>query len=77
MAEACDECVGSGRCPRCGHEQGDPGLFGDAEHPCEICNWNWGKTPGDTPPDYWECDCLELEAEAVAARLKEDYGGQG
>lgn len=64
--EECDDCIGQGKCPRCGTE-----LFEDAgekynalwddwfsdSKPCPVCGWNWGVNAGDVRPDDFECYC--------------------
>ncbi len=53
-------------CPRCEYPLAKFFNFDDdkIEHwldqmePCPICNWTWGKDPGDTAPHILEeCDC--------------------
>jgi hypothetical protein len=57
MREPCGECLGRGRCPRCGEEsmvledEGDPGT--EDGGPCYTCGWDQDK--GE--PEPWECSC--------------------
>jgi len=57
LSEPCDNCVGAGRCPRCGGAA--PASWDDGgEEPCPNCGWNWCKVAGDCKPDA-ECYCHE------------------
>ncbi len=57
LSEPCDNCVGAGRCPRCGGAA--PASWDDGgEEPCPHCGWNWCKVAGDCKPDA-ECYCYE------------------
>jgi len=77
----CGECVGDGKCPRCGTELfADAGknwnkIFGDwidSMKPCPICGWNWGQNAGDVRPDDFECWCWLPDSDD---EYKEEHNG--
>jgi hypothetical protein len=48
ITEACDVCLGSGKCPRCGHEE----AFDSAsEETCPYCEWDLNGDAGMPPED--------------------------
>lgn len=64
-ADPCDDCVGSGKCGRCG----TTGL--PEEGPCSKCGWNYDD--GLPQIDDW-CDCgAPTEEEWAAATLIPSY----
>lgn len=56
--EPCGDCLGEGKCPRCGREIATDddaeytkfNAWYDAEEPCPHCGWNWGKDDFDYDP---------------------------
>jgi hypothetical protein len=52
--DACEHCLGKGKCPRCG-SQLDP----EDDEPCSFCEFELGKTEGKPYPHG--CFCEELE----------------
>lgn len=51
--EPCEDCIGQGRCPVCGHQH-DEEWDGEA---CEACGWNWDPKLSVVSAPWHECEC--------------------
>lgn len=59
-SDPCDDCLGQGNCPRCGHHHENEAWNCDTNDLCEACGWD--PESGETCPDD-ECECWDIRSE--------------
>jgi hypothetical protein len=67
--EACDKCIGQGRCSLCAHQHDDE--WGGEK--CAVCEWQWyGDIQAPELMDETDCGCFDAELNSIYQH-KEEY----
>lgn len=66
----CEDCMGEGKCPRCGHQHGIEWNVDDDEA-CVECGWDVELTDASMCRPVAHCACWEVESDKELREMEE------